>query len=665
MPPGGFDMSQLGQMLTQLGQMLSQAQNTGGGPVNYDLAANIAKQRLAGTTSSLTDAQRRPCATPCGSRSCGWTRPPRSRRGRRRSRPGRRASGYASLPTWKRLCDPVAQRVSVACGGPARGGPRRRGPDAGDARSDGRPRVRQPARRRPGPARCRGAELHGRRRARRPAGTAALLPENIEKFTAGLDRPASEVMIYLAAREAAHQRLFAHVGWLRERLLGTVEEYARGITVDTSRIEDRWPAASTRRTPARSRRRMRCGDVRAADHPGTAGGARRLETLLALIEGWVDAVVADAVGDRLPGAGGAARDAAPAARRGGTRRADVRDDRRAGTAAAAAAQRRRAVAAPRRAARDRGARRAVGTPGPDPVCGRPRGPGCLRRSRGARRPDRRAGEGDAGRGAGREGPGRQTTARSPAPRRPPDPALTSGASVGPIRRRRRSSVRRRRRPCRPGPARPRRTAPPGSPSPARCGVAAHPGPERLVVARFEQVRELVDEHVVHDPARGVAQTLADPDRAVRRGAGRPAGAHRRHPPHRRGLGAALQVPARELDAAPTECVVAGAGGRAASRLAAFEAAHHLVHPARLLRLAHPAGDEDDHRVALTPGAHHPAAAFATTDLHDRGPDHRPRLSSADPAPERSAPTVPELSTTRVRLWTAGCVGARGAGTLPT
>ena len=44
MPPGGVDVSQLGQMLTQLGQMLSQAQNTGGGPVNYDLAANIAKQ---------------------------------------------------------------------------------------------------------------------------------------------------------------------------------------------------------------------------------------------------------------------------------------------------------------------------------------------------------------------------------------------------------------------------------------------------------------------------------------------------------------------------------------------------------------------------------------------------------------------------------------------
>src|ERR1700712_3285790 len=58
MPAGGFDVNQLGQMLTQLGQMLSQAQNTGSGPVNYELAAGIAKQRLAGTTSSLTDAQR-------------------------------------------------------------------------------------------------------------------------------------------------------------------------------------------------------------------------------------------------------------------------------------------------------------------------------------------------------------------------------------------------------------------------------------------------------------------------------------------------------------------------------------------------------------------------------------------------------------------------------
>src|SRR3954463_12187855 len=37
--------------------------------------------------------------------------------------------------------------------------------------------------------------------------------------------------------------------------------------------------------------------------PGQKAALNRLETLLALVEGWVDVVVADAVGDRLPGAG--------------------------------------------------------------------------------------------------------------------------------------------------------------------------------------------------------------------------------------------------------------------------------------------------------------------------------------------------------------------------
>ena len=132
-------------------------------------------------------------------------------------------------------------------------------------------------------------------------GTAALLPENIEKFTAGLDRPASEVMIYLAAREAAHQRLFAHVGWLRERLLGTVEEYARGITVDTSRIEELARGIDPS-NPGAIEEAMQSGMFEPQTTPEQKAALARLETLLALIEGWVDAVVADAVGDRLPGA---------------------------------------------------------------------------------------------------------------------------------------------------------------------------------------------------------------------------------------------------------------------------------------------------------------------------------------------------------------------------
>lgn len=303
MPPGGFDVSQLGQMLTQLGQMLSQAQNTGSGPVNYELAAGIAKQRLAGTSSSLTDAQRSavrdavrlaelwldPATTfPAGATEvAAWS-----------------ATEWVttSMPTWQRLCDPVAQRVSGAWVEAL--------PD--DVRAGAGPMLAMLGQM---GGLAFGSQLGGALAQLAsevlsstdvgvpvgPAGTIALLPENIDKFTAGLDRPASEVMIYLAAREAAHQRLFAHVGWLRERLLGTVEEYARGITVDTSRLEEMMRGIDPS-NPGAIEEAMRSGMFEQQTTPAQQAALARLETMLALIEGWVDAVVADAIGDRLPGA---------------------------------------------------------------------------------------------------------------------------------------------------------------------------------------------------------------------------------------------------------------------------------------------------------------------------------------------------------------------------
>jgi putative hydrolase len=135
-----------------------------------------------------------------------------------------------------------------------------------------------------------------------PDRVAALLPENVEKFTKDLDRPASEVMIYLAAREAAHRRLFTHVPWLKERLLGAVEEYARGIRVDSSRIEELARGIDPS-NPAAIEEAMRSGMFEPETTPEQKAALARLETLLALVEGWVDAVVAEAVGDRLPGAG--------------------------------------------------------------------------------------------------------------------------------------------------------------------------------------------------------------------------------------------------------------------------------------------------------------------------------------------------------------------------
>lgn len=301
--PGGFDVSQLGQMLTQLGQMLSQAQNTGDGPVNYDLAAQMATQQLAATSSSLTGAQRAAVSDavklaelwldaatefPAGATSTkAWS-----------------ASEWvtASMPTWKRLCDPVARRMSTAW-------------------TDALP---EEARAAAGPMMAMLGQMGGLAFGSQlgqglaqlaaevltstdigipvgPDRVAALLPENVEKLTRDLDRPASEVLLFLAAREAAHQRLFAHVGWLRERLLRTVEEYAQGITIDTSKIEEMARGIDPS-NPAAIQEAMGSGMFEPETTPEQKAALARLETLLALIEGWVDAVVAEAIGDRLPGA---------------------------------------------------------------------------------------------------------------------------------------------------------------------------------------------------------------------------------------------------------------------------------------------------------------------------------------------------------------------------
>jgi putative hydrolase len=134
-----------------------------------------------------------------------------------------------------------------------------------------------------------------------PIGVAALVPQNVAEFGAGLERPDDEVRLYLALREAAHQRLFAHVPWLRQRLLDTVETYARGITIDMSAVE-RAMSEVDPSNPESLQNAMSGGLFAPQETPEQQATLRRLETLLALVEGWVDSVVAAAAGERMPGA---------------------------------------------------------------------------------------------------------------------------------------------------------------------------------------------------------------------------------------------------------------------------------------------------------------------------------------------------------------------------
>ena len=132
-----------------------------------------------------------------------------------------------------------------------------------------------------------------------PAGTAALLPSGVAAFGAGLSVDQGEVRLFLALREAAHQRLFAHVPWLRQHLLGAVEAYASGITVDMSKLREAMPDIDVS-DPAALRDALQ-GEAlfRPEDTPAQKLALARLETALALVEGWVATVVAAAANGRL------------------------------------------------------------------------------------------------------------------------------------------------------------------------------------------------------------------------------------------------------------------------------------------------------------------------------------------------------------------------------
>ena len=128
---------------------------------------------------------------------------------------------------------------------------------------------------------------------------AALLPAGVAQFGQGLSVDAGEIRLFLALREAAHHRLFAHVPWLRGHLLGAVEQYASGITVDMARLQEAMPDVDITNPEALRDALSGEGLFRPEDTPTQKAALVRLETALALVEGWVATVVAAAAGDRL------------------------------------------------------------------------------------------------------------------------------------------------------------------------------------------------------------------------------------------------------------------------------------------------------------------------------------------------------------------------------
>ena len=285
-----------------------------------------------------------------------------------------------TLPVWRRLVEPVATHIADAMEGAL---------TMGDADAAGLPGMAGMEQMLRPMLRTSGASMFGLQLGQglgqlagevvgatdiglplSEPGHVALLPTNVAAFGEGLEQSRTDVTLYLALRECARQRLFASAGWLRAQMLTLVEQYASGITIDTSALEEAVGQIDPSNLSELAST-LEGGLFEPQKTPEQLATLERLETMLALVEGWVDEVVTQATAQWMPAAGRARRDRTPGPGDRRTGRGDVRDAGRARAASAADARRGQPVGgAARRPRRRRPGRRLV-APGSGAHLGRP------------------------------------------------------------------------------------------------------------------------------------------------------------------------------------------------------------------------------------------------------------------------------------------------------
>ena len=322
---GPFDMNALGQALQQLGQMM-QAGGGEGGPVNWAVVEDVARKAVvAAGDPSITEGQRQ-AVTSAAALADVWldvaTTFPAS---------GGSAQAWSRSewlvntgPAWKRIVTPIAEHVTGAVSGMGSTDLQQLSPEALPEQlrqmlPEGLPpefmQMLQPML---GMVQQLGAAAFSMQVGQALAGLAsqvlaasdvgipltdpprmAIVPSNVSEFAEGLEVSTSDAMMFIALREAAHQRLFVHVPWLAARVIGAVEQYARYMRVDMEQLNEAMSGVDLS-DPMALQQVLSGGVLTPEDTPEQKAAVARLETLLACIEGWVDDVVQTAVADRLP-----------------------------------------------------------------------------------------------------------------------------------------------------------------------------------------------------------------------------------------------------------------------------------------------------------------------------------------------------------------------------
>ncbi len=329
---GGFDMNSLGAALQQLGAMLQSGQSgpDAGQPVNWSMVTDLARKSLVQDGDpSVSEADRR-AVTDAVRLADVWLDPAVTFPASTAAPLAWSRSEWleATMPVWRTIMQPIAEQMAAAIGQSMPGA----GMDLATINenlpeqfrgmfSDGiPPEMAQMIGPMLGMVQQLGAAAFNMQVGQALAALAtevvsasdigipltatpqpALLPRNVDAFAEGLGLPIDDVRLYLALRELAHQRLFAHVAWLRPRVIGAVEEYARGVKVDQTRLAEAMGDVDMS-NPEALQEVLSSGVLMPEDTEEQRAAVARLETLLALVEGWVDDVVDQAIAERLPSA---------------------------------------------------------------------------------------------------------------------------------------------------------------------------------------------------------------------------------------------------------------------------------------------------------------------------------------------------------------------------
>jgi putative hydrolase len=134
----------------------------------------------------------------------------------------------------------------------------------------------------------------------------ALVPQNIREWSTDLDIALDEVQIFHALREASVARLFSNNPWLVSYIRTAITDYGKGINIDMDAIQEQAQRALDENggfdpsNPESLKIALNSGIFTPQETPVQKAALTKLETVLALIDGWCEEVVALAAGNRLP-----------------------------------------------------------------------------------------------------------------------------------------------------------------------------------------------------------------------------------------------------------------------------------------------------------------------------------------------------------------------------